>query len=158
MRTKRRCGKLVMVKRAKGILPPKEELQRRTRGDCLSVGADPDAMEALELAVRRRGEAPLLKVVSSQFAASVQAVLIAVVSMDMLPVRLVASVEAEVAVLFEGSDRYADIEICTDGALVAGTTPKDGEPHAWELKPDARELEDTLRRFRSFLQSADPPL
>ena len=43
-----------LVKRAKGILPPKAELDARTRGDCLGVAADPEALEVLESAKRRR--------------------------------------------------------------------------------------------------------
>ncbi|MHC4814360.1 MAG: hypothetical protein ACYTFN_14795 [Planctomycetota bacterium] len=42
------------MKRAEGALPPKEELQARHRGDCLGVASDPEALEALALAERRR--------------------------------------------------------------------------------------------------------
>ncbi len=44
------------MKRARGVLPNKSELLARSREECLGVGSDPAALEALVQATRRRYE------------------------------------------------------------------------------------------------------
>lgn len=65
--------------------------------------------------------------------------------------RLSPSVEGGVAVVFNGSDKYADLECFNDGEILAITSEGSAEPSVWSVGADAASLRDAVVKIIAFV-------
>jgi hypothetical protein len=65
------------------------------------------------------------------------------------PTKILPSVEGGIAISFESTGKYADMECFNTGDILAVVSDRKNEPDVWKL--DINSIENTLERIRGFL-------
>ena len=66
--------------------------------------------------------------------------------------RIVTMPESTFFYFFSSDDRYGDIELESDGTILAGTSDRKGDVRIWEVIPDAEHLAETVLKIRNYIQ------
>ena len=75
--------------------------------------------------------------------------------LQIIPKRIMPSVEGGVSFLFAENIKYADIECDNDGDIFAGMSDRTGEPILWQVSKEDEEknLRETINKISSFLNT-----
>lgn len=71
--------------------------------------------------------------------------------MNMRVNRIVSSHESTFLYFFGVNDYYADVEIESDGTILAAMSKRTGIPQVWEVSPDNDSVKLTLSKIRAFI-------
>lgn len=76
---------------------------------------------------------------------------------DVLPTRVVASVEGGIGICFVDGNKYADIECLNSGAILGVISNKTDRPCVWEVEQGARDVARASQRIREFIFASKAP-
>ena len=80
-----------------------------------------------------------------------QKLLNTLMDVSVLPAAIVPSAEGGVGFVFRRGALYADIECLNDGSVLAVTSDRQGQPTAWEVRPDYLGFQHAIGRISSHL-------